>query len=651
MTRSNYKISQFWQELKRRNVTRVLAVYIAAAFMVLELVDIVSEPFGLPDWSLRVAFFVLLAGFFIAIIISWIYDVTPEGVEKTKPSAELEPGEREVTTNSWKIASYISFVVIIALITINVIPRHNRLKELAILGKSIAVLPFINDSPDEENAYFINGIMEAIIDNLCKIEDLRVVGRTSVEQYRNAPKPVRVIADEMDVSYILEGSGQKYGNKVSLTLQLLDARNDKHLWSNPFSREIVIEDIFTLQSEIAQLVAAEIKAIVTPEEKQLIEKVRITNLTAYDFYQRGREELTKYWLSLRKNKEALERAEDLYRKALEYDSAFALAYTGLADVYFEKNRQKSFFSENYLDSMLILADIALSFDDQLAETYYMRGRYYRNHNEKEQAYNEFDKALKLNPNLYEVYWFRGLLYFSDGDLVKAIDDFQTSATLQRGPDLAFIYQYISAGYGNAGFKEKAIYYETESFILGDDSVNYYEDIGHIEYDYGNFEKAIELVGKAYAIDSTKLRIILELGKCHMWLGQLEESLEYFKKYDKIFKTLNLPYGPQAFRIGYAYQVNGFNEEAQYYFDRGFEFIDKLIELGRPVPNYILAAIYAFLGDKEKAYENLRLSNRRQIMLLVMVTTVKNDPLLDSIRDEPEFQQLRPRHRSQIPSRA
>ena len=528
-------------------------------------------------------------------------------------------------------------MVIVGLIVLNILPHSNK-KE--ILDKSIAVLPFINDSQDKDNEHLINGIMEEILINLQSIKELRVPARTSVEQYRNNPKPVPEIASELNVAYIVEGSGQRYGKKIRLRVQLVEGATDKHIWADSYDEEInEPEDIFRIQSQIAESIAAELEAIITPEEKQLIEKVRITNLTAYDFYQRGREELTKYWLSLRKNKEALERAEDLYRKALEYDSAFALAYTGLADVYFEKNRQKSFFSENYLDSMLILADIALSFDDQLAETYYMRGRYYRNHNEKEQAYNEFDKALKLNPNLYEVYWFRGLLYFSDGDLVKAIDDFQTSATLQRGPDLAFIYQYISAGYGNAGFKEKAIYYETESFILGDDSVNYYEDIGHIEYDYGNFEKAIELVGKAYAIDSTKLRIILELGKCHMWLGQLEESLEYFKKYDKIFKTLNLPYGPQAFRIGYAYQVNGFNEEAQYYFDRGFEFIDKLIELGRPVPNYILAAIYAFLGDKEKAYENLRLFNEVQRNALYYITTIKNDPMFDSIRDEPEFQQI------------
>ena len=153
-------------------------------------------------------------------------------------------------------------------------------------------LPFKNDSPDQERMYFINGTMEAILDNLCKIEDLRVPGRTSVEQYRDNPKPIPTVAEELDVSYILEGSGHRDGNNVRLIIQLLDGRKDQHLWSKTYDSDI--EEIFSMQSEIAQLVAAEIEAFITPEEKQLIEKVPTANLTALDFYQRGNEERRKY---------------------------------------------------------------------------------------------------------------------------------------------------------------------------------------------------------------------------------------------------------------------------------------------------------------------------------------------------------------------
>ena len=315
----------------------MITVYAASAFVILELVDILAPSLRLPDWTLNLVLLLLCVGFVIAVILSWIYDVQPEGgIVKTEPAHKVKAEDVPQSSNSWKIASYISFVVIVGLIILNIVPRGKQSEEIRILDKSIAVLPFINDSPDEENAYFINGTMEAILDNLCKIEDIRVVGRTSVEQYRNAPKPIPVIADEMNVSYILEGSGQKDGNKVRLTLQLIDGINDQHLWSSPYIREIEMGQIFDLQSEIAQLVASEIEAIITPEEKQRIEIVPTTNLTAHDFYQRGREEYMHYWLD-NDNRSALERAEELYYDALDYDSTFALAYTGLAYVYWDKH--------------------------------------------------------------------------------------------------------------------------------------------------------------------------------------------------------------------------------------------------------------------------------------------------------------------------
>ena len=189
-------LSQFWQELKRRKVVRVVSVYAAAAFVILELVDIVTEPFGLPDWTLRLVVVLLSIGLVVSVILSWIYDIHPEGgIVKTEPAKKVEEETVPPSPKGWKIASYISFVVIVALIVLNIFPRTDK-KE--ILDNSIAVLPFRNDSPDEEKMYFINGTMEAILDNLCKIEDLRVPGRTSVEQYRDNPKPIPVVAGEMN---------------------------------------------------------------------------------------------------------------------------------------------------------------------------------------------------------------------------------------------------------------------------------------------------------------------------------------------------------------------------------------------------------------------------------------------------------------------
>jgi len=217
------KLSQFWQELKRRKVVRVITVYAAAAFVILELVDIITEPFGLPDWTLKLVVVLLSVGLIVSIMLSWIYDIHPEGgIVKTEPAGKVIAEEIPKSSSSWKIASYISFVVIVGLIVLNIAPLANNKKE--ILEKSIAVLPFKNDSPDEEKMYFINGTMEAILDNLCKIQDMRVVSRNSVEQYRDNPKPTPTVSEEMNVSYILEGSGHRDGENVRLIVQLLDGR-------------------------------------------------------------------------------------------------------------------------------------------------------------------------------------------------------------------------------------------------------------------------------------------------------------------------------------------------------------------------------------------------------------------------------------------
>jgi hypothetical protein len=214
------KLFLFWQELKRRKVIRVITVYTAVSLAIMELISNISEPFGLPDWTLKLVFVILVIGLILAVILSWIYDVHPEGgVVKTEPARADWKNEKPSASAGWKVATYLSLAVIAALILIHFLPGTNRSLKNSDLDKSIAVLPFRNESSDQENTYFINGTMEAILDNLCKIEDLRVPGRTSMEQYRDVAKPVPVIAEEMHVSYVLEGSGQKIGDKIKLYVQ------------------------------------------------------------------------------------------------------------------------------------------------------------------------------------------------------------------------------------------------------------------------------------------------------------------------------------------------------------------------------------------------------------------------------------------------
>jgi TolB-like protein len=352
---------------------------------------------------------------------------------KVKRKRSFKKTRRRTISRSYLFAS-IAILVVLALIVLNIIPRLNR-KEL--LDKSIAVLPFKNDSPDKETS-FINGTMEEILNNLSKIEDLKVVSRNSVEKYRNSLMQTPDIAKELNVSYLLGGSGQREGDKIRLSVQLLDGRNDKQIWTGSYIREI--EDIIVLQSEIAQKIAKEINVVITPIEKQLIEKISTSNIQALDYYRKGREEFLQYWID-NENREALSNAEVLYNLALESDSTFAQVYVGLAQVYSYKDYWATYWTEDFLDSAQTMADKALLFDSQLSDAYVIRGDYYREKNQPSNAIIEFDKAIKLNPNNWAAYAGKGRMHSMD-DYIQCIYNLQTATTLNLGPELPFLSDHL-----------------------------------------------------------------------------------------------------------------------------------------------------------------------------------------------------------------
>jgi TolB-like protein len=527
-----------------------------------------------------------------------------------------------------------------------IIDRSNQTHALTNLEKSIAVLPFRNDTPNDSTTYFLNGVMDEILNNLQKISDFsKVLSRTSTEQYRGSTKTsLPNIAKELNVNYIVEGSGQKYGNKFVLRVQLIVGNNEKHLWGKSYNQEIrETSDIISIQSEIAQSIATELKAIISPKEKELIKKVPTGNLTAYDFYQRGREEHTKYWIN-NSNKAVLQKAEDLYRKALKYDSTFAQAYTGLAMVYWDKHYWQEYFSKNFMDSILILTNIALSFDNQLSEAYTLRGEYYKEIGKPQQSLEEFDRAIKFNPNDWMAYRGKGDFYDLNDDRVNAIDNYQKAIFLYHGSELPDLLRDISWEYAYTDFMEKAKYYNLEAFKLDGDSVEYLWVLGVSENWHGNFKKSIEFGVKGYAIDSTNRGILGLLGINYSLLGQYDESLKYWIKYVERLKAMGELSINSMQRIGYAYLQNGYKKEAEYFFNEQIKYSNRINELKRPENGlytyYDLAGVYAFRGDKEKAYENLKIFNQKQIrMSLWVVTYIKNDPLFNSIRNESEFQQI------------
>jgi TolB-like protein/Tfp pilus assembly protein PilF len=645
MAQKTSSFERFWKELKRRNVIQVITAYAAVSFIILQLVDIIAQPLQLPAWTLQSLIILLFLGFVIVAVFSWIYDINSGRVKKTKSLKSDKGVHIYETSKAWKIISYVSIVIIFVLISFNIFSRKKS-EDISKLEKSIAVLPFRNDSSSDSTTYFIDGLMEEILNSLQKIGAFsRVLSRNSVEQYRNnTSKSTPEIAKELGVNYIIEGSGQKYGNIFRLRVQLVETSKDRHIWAESYEQEIKeTKDIFKIQSQVAHSIAAELKTTITPEEKQLIEKTPTLSLTAYDFSQRGKEEYVKFWID-NNNRGALGKAEDFYHKALEYDSSFAEAYCGLAKIYWIKDYYMEYFSNNFLDSALVLADVALSIDDQLSEAYYIRGGYYSLNGDKKRAIEEYDKAIKYNSNEWRAYWGKGFVYEND-DIVKEIDNFQTAASLNHGPELPEIIRYLAASYAQGGFWEKAKYYLLEAFKLDGDSIPYLSRLEAIENQQGNYEKAIELNKRLFAIDSTQVSTLMYIGLNNAFLGQNEESLRYYRKYiERLEVRGQLVPNNMYIGIGYAHWENGYRKEGEYYFNKQVEYSNNMIKYNRPNARLFyayhdLAAIYAIRGEKDKAYKNLRIFNQGQRFPFWMVTLIKDEPWFDTIRSEPEFQKI------------
>lgn len=641
MSDSPNKLTQFWQELKRRKVTRVITVYAAAAFVILELVSIIIEPLSLPDWTLQFTIVFLCIGFIIGVILSWIYDVHPEeGIVKTGPAQKTSEALAPISSKGWRIATFASILIIVAFVVFYLVGNNKKSFDISKLEKSIAVLPMDYLSEDPNKEYLANAVLDAITGHLSMIEGLRVMPRTSVEQYRENTKSAKEIGEELDVSYLIEGSFLMIEDQVKLTIQVVVAKEEYHVFFKEYDRDY--KDIIVVQSEVAKTIAKEIEVVITPEEKQRIEKVPTTNLTALDFYQRGREEYWKY-RSDNDNREALERAEDLYQYALDYDPTFALAYVGLGNVYYSKNYGREYLSDSFLDSSLVLANTALVYDDQLAEAYVLRGHYYRSIGQPEKAIEEFEKTISLNPNHWEAYYGKAIV-FSNDNIVLALENAHKSAFLNRGPSLPNILRLISTQYGIAGYRQKSMYYMKEALKLDDDSVYYYKQLSDNEWHDGNYNKALDYIIKAFSNDSSNIIVLEDLANLYSYNEQFEESLQYYKKWIERLHFLGLFETSNMHRVAYAYWENGYEEEAKYYFDREVKLCTGAIELGRFYANqlyfnYDLAGVYAFWGEKAKAYENLEIFNQKRRMPYWMVILIKIDPLFMSIRHEPEFQQI------------
>lgn len=423
----------FIDELRRRNVLRVAAAYALVAWIFIEAGSVLLPTFGAPEWFFATVYVpVAVGGFVVSMIIAWVFEITPDGVKR----------ESEVDRNSYepppkrRMNAIIIGLLVVALgvsVTFNVTGLRERAPEDMILKprNSIAVLPFTSRSTDDDNRFFADGIHDDILTRLAEIESLRVISRTSVNQYRDESRNLREIGRELGVAAIVEGAVQRVGNQVRITVQLIDAETDQHLWADSYDREYTLQNVFALQSEISAQIAAALQAALTPEDQQRLARIPTDNVEAYASYVKGRDNL------LRRNFATLNQARMQFERAIELDPNYAQAHTGLAQtVLVQLSNHKALTENEAFDIADRAVTRALAIDPGLADAHATRGllelsrwEISRADDGNLRAARSFETAIRLNPSLADAYVWFASLRSAEGDNHSAIDLLTKALTL------------------------------------------------------------------------------------------------------------------------------------------------------------------------------------------------------------------------------
>jgi TolB-like protein/Tfp pilus assembly protein PilF len=310
-----------FSELKRRNVYKVAAAYAVIGWLLVQVTTQVFPIFEIPNWALRLIVLAITIGFPVALVIAWAFELTPQGLKRTEDVDLAAQGNRK--SHAW---IYIVVVGVAFSVGLFFIGRYTAHKSEASKqpAKSIAVLPFASLSEDKSNAYFAEGIQDEILARLSKIADLKVISRTSTLQYQSKPGNLSEIGKQLGVAHVLEGSVQKVGDQVRVSVQLINAQSDSHVWADTYDRKLT--DIFGVESEIAKSIAESLRATLTGGEEQALAVKPTSNPEAYDAYLRG---LAAEGQSLH-SVYAMEEAVRFYEQAVKLDPAFALAWSKLS---------------------------------------------------------------------------------------------------------------------------------------------------------------------------------------------------------------------------------------------------------------------------------------------------------------------------------
>jgi len=517
------------EELKRRKVFRVMASYAVVVFVIMQLVEILFPIFNFPQWTQQFIVILLLLGFPVAAIFSWVFDKTPDGFIKTTKTKSSKPTIKNNQPFYFQKRNIVLVLGVLSGIILgrfgqNILPNNESIN-----NKSIAVLPFENLSKDGEDEYFADGMTEDILTELSKIKDLLVISRTTIMKYKGTKKTIKEIGKELGVANILEGSIRLSGNRVRITGQLINALNDQHLWAEKYDRDI--EDIFSVQDEVANAIANALRIELSDEEARMISTTQTESIEAYDYYIKGR--TLSYFYEVQKNIEAIE----FYKKAIEIDPQYSLPYAGISRVrmsQFTFQFMDQEFSSFALKEAEAFAKKAVMLGPNEAETNFALGFFYNATQQFDLAFTSFNKAIMLNPSHAHAHDEIGDVYlYSYGDFNSAISWYNKA--LQRDRELVPAKWFKAEILLRSGQVEKSIE-QVEDAIIDHPNVTQFYGVKHSALMMsGRYKEAYDFIldkNNLYEKEGRSLIYYQMLGLSLLELGKTKEFTDLILKISK-----------------------------------------------------------------------------------------------------------------------
>ncbi|MFC1791695.1 BTAD domain-containing putative transcriptional regulator [Gemmatimonadota bacterium] len=605
---------------QEHKVVQWVVAYLAGAWLILQVVDVLADPWNLSQTLQQGVTIILVFGFFLTLVLVWYHG---------------EKGQQNVTgVELLMIAALMAMAgVMLGLLTPNRPlgsevaggpPRGTGAALLAARDRpSVAVLPFDNLSPDSSDAYFAEGMHDEIITQLSKISALSIISRTSVLRYRDSEMVLPDIAAELGVSAVLEGSVWKEGDHVRITAQLIDGATDVHLWADSYvkSLDLTLPALFEAQTEIARNVAEALRAALTPEEESRIAAVPTDSLAAYDLYLRGRRVYLSYTSA--GNDEAVL----LFKQAITLDADYALAWAGLADAYSQRTYRYGYPRE-WADSAEVASRRSLAVNDQLAEGWKALGLVFTVRGRLAESMGAYERALELNPSHHEALNNLGMSHYGRGELVDALRILKEAVRVE--PTFPTALTNVAGVYLDLGLLDMAGLWFDEALAAGPDDPLALSSRLNLFFAMGDPQGALR-EAEGYLLQA-------RTGARLQWAAQAAGFARDFPKAEELIAEATALVGQPAVNsliTGGIYLLAGRVEEADPLLDRVLTGTTSRVEGGSELPEdrFYPSMIHAGRGNTQEALAWLERAYEAGFRAAFMVDI---NPLFDPIRADPRY---------------